>query len=192
MLVLASSSPRRRELLTRAGIEFTIVNADIPEDQHEAEPPLDYSRRLAREKAEAVLQRLPAGPAQVLGADTIVVIHGNVLGKPEDNAQAHRMLRMLSGHTHDVITAVCLLTRNAEGHVTTDLRHESTKVHFRPLSDLEINAYISTREPFDKAGAYAIQGGASAFVASCDGDHDNVVGLPVKLVQQMLRGTGAH
>jgi septum formation protein len=192
MLVLASSSPRRRELLTRAGIEFTVVNADLPEDQHEREAPLEYCRRVAREKAETVLNRLPDAPAQVLGADTIVVLDGNVLGKPRDNAQAHRMLRMLSNHTHDVITAVCLLTRDSKGQVTTDLRHETTKVRFRALSNLEIDAYISTREPFDKAGAYAIQGGASAFVASCDGDYDNVVGLPVKLVREMLDRAGAR
>jgi septum formation protein len=192
MLVLASSSPRRRELLTRAGLEFTVVNADIPEDQHEDEPPLEYCRRLAGEKAEAVLKRLPEGPTEVLGADTIVVLDGNVLGKPENNAQAHRMLRMLSGHTHDVITAVCLMRRDAYGNTASDLRHEITRVRFRALSKLEIDAYISTREPFDKAGAYAIQGGASAFVASCDGDYDNVVGLPMKLVREMLDGAPAR
>jgi septum formation protein len=186
-LVLASSSPRRRELLSSAGIAFNVVNSDIPEEQQPGEGPIAFARRLAREKAEAVLRKLQShAPVRVLGADTIVVVDGQVLGKPQTADDARRMLQLLSGRTHEVVTAVCIITRNEQGSVTADLRHATTVVRFHQLSESEISAYIATGEPLDKAGAYGIQGAASPFIAGYDGDYNNVVGLPVDLVREML------
>jgi septum formation protein len=202
-IILASSSPRRRELLTQAGYEFNVVTSDVPEERCEGETPLDYCRRLAREKAEAVLARVAKSPVEVnetaevgasapevriLGADTIVVVDDRVLGKPEDAEHAREMLEFLSGRAHKVITAVCLLTRNANGTLATDIRHAITTVTFCPMSTLDIETYIASGEPLDKAGAYGIQGGASRFIAGYEGDYDNVVGLPVFLVREMLSG----
>jgi septum formation protein len=206
-IILASSSPRRRELLTQAGYEFTVVTSDVPEERCEGETPLDYCRRLAREKAEAVLARIAnrgverafrpankiaevgaAPEVRILGADTIVVVDDRVLGKPEDAEHAREMLELLSGRAHQVITAVCLLTSNANGTLATDIRHAITTVTFCPMSTLDIETYIASGEPLDKAGAYGIQGGASRFIAGYEGDYDNVVGLPVFLVREMLSG----
>ena len=189
MLILASGSPRRRELLERAEISFTAVSADIPEVRQHGETPAQFARRLAREKAEAVLQRLETPAAtKILGADTIVVADDAVLGKPRDDDDGARMLALLSGREHRVITAVCLLIRDEAGAVQADVRDATTVVHFRQLTEAEIESYVRTGEPRDKAGAYAIQGGAAGFVNAIDGDYDNVVGLPVKLVRQMLNG----
>jgi len=179
-LILASASPRRAELLRNAGIAFSVDPAHVPEQPLENEPPQEYAKRLAREKARAVLARHPKDA--VLGADTIVVIGGRVLEKPLDIDDAARMLRALSGRTHEVITGVCLA---AAGFERTQA--ESTRVTFAELSDQEIAGYVATGEPMDKAGAYAIQGIASRWAVRIEGCYFNVVGLPVPLVYGMLR-----
>lgn len=185
MLILASSSPRRRELLKNAGIDFMVKTSDIPEVQQPGESPEAFSKRLAREKAEAV--RPQAANSFVLAADTIVIIGQEVLGKPKNAADATRMLSKLSGDTHEVMTAVCLLTPSGD----QDVRHEVTRVHMCAFDEKEIAAYVAHGEPMDKAGAYAIQGMASRWVDGIDGDYFNVMGLPVALVYRMLREHGA-
>ena len=180
MIVLASASPRRGEILTNAGIPFVReVPADIDETPRPNEPPRDYVVRLAREKAESVEA---GGGRIVLGADTTVVIDGQILGKPSDQADAARMLRLLSGRSHEVITGICL--RSARGQITDAAL---TCVWFAALSDSEIAAYAASGEPMDKAGAYGIQGLASKFVERIDGCYFNVMGLPVSLVYSHLR-----
>ena len=168
-------------MLEREGIAFRVLTSHIEEARRDGEPPIEYARRLAREKAQAVHARLGRQDGKVLAADTIVVADDHVLEKPRDVADAERMLRMLSGRPHEVTTAVCLLHGGRE-----DVRHATTVVRFRALSDAEIRAYVETSEPFDKAGAYGIQGGAAKFVESMEGDYDNVVGLPMFLVKEML------
>ncbi len=214
MIVLASASPRRQELLRTAGIPFTVQAADINETPLAGESPRDCAQRLAREKALAVFQS--RSQQCVLGADTIVVVGNTILGKPRDAEDAARMLRLLAGHTHAVITGVCLVgpvaggqwsvaskgkTTRLPGHVeekrtiahrqlATALERtvsESTLVTFCELSDHEIRDYIATGEPMDKAGAYAIQGVASRWIPRIEGDYSNVVGLPVARVYAMLR-----
>ena len=150
-LILASASPRRAELLRNAGISFIIEPAHVPEEPTADELPLVYAQRLARDKARAIFARYPDNV--VLGADTIVVVDEHLLEKPRDDADAARMLRLLSGRTHQVITGVCLI---AQGFEQTEA--EITEVRFSPLTESEIAGYIATREPMDKAGAYAIQG----------------------------------
>jgi len=209
-LVLASASPRRRELLVQAGYSFQVHPAHIPEDPHPAEDPIAYVVRLAREKAETVFRELvlkghgpvPSGrraesdservwaltpegilpeTLTVLGADTTVVLDNQILGKPEDPADAARMLRLLSGRTHRVITGVAIVT-----DTRTEVAAEVTAVKFLTLSDQEIAAYIATGEPMDKAGAYAIQGRAARWIPRIEGDYFNVVGLPLALVSTLL------
>jgi septum formation protein len=228
MLILASASPRRRELLTQAGFTFEVHPAHIPEDPKPNEDPIAYVTRLAREKAEAVFRDLisnaslnpvlkghdfsransnpkevralaPGGspsevltytpaslprasaPLQVVGADTTVTLDNQILGKPENEADAARMLRLLSGRTHRVITGVAVVTATH-----TEVAAEVTAVTFLTLSDEEIAAYIATGEPMDKAGAYAIQGRAARWVPRIVGDYFNVVGLPIALVATLL------
>jgi septum formation protein len=184
MLVLASASPRRRELLTQAGYSFTVHPAHIPEDPLPGEPPIAYVTRLAREKADAVFRQLSAqspGPLQVLGADTTVTIDNQILAKPENPADAARMLRLLSGRSHHVITGVAVVTAGG-----AEVAAEVTGVRFLTLSDPEIEAYIATGEPMDKAGAYAIQGRAARWIPRIEGCYFNVVGLPLALVSAML------
>jgi len=218
MLVLASASPRRRELLTQAGFTFHVHPAHIPEDPRPNEDPIAYVIRLAREKAEAVFAALTQNPVQsagendkrqgttsvvpqkpqnearalapegstaesiiVLGADTTVTIDNQILGKPENAADAARMLRQLSGRTHRVITGVAIVTATR-----TEVAAEVTGVTFLTLSDDEIAAYIATGEPMDKAGAYAIQGRAARWIPRITGDYSNVVGLPIALVTTLL------
>ena len=191
MLVLASASPRRQELLRNAGISFTVHPTNIPELPRPGEKPRECAERLAREKAQAVLRQHPG--KLVLGADTIVVVEGEILGKPRDEADAMRMLRLLSGRTHQVITGVCLGLRTGNQKLETgfeDTRSETTLVTMIPLSDEDIRSYIATGEPMDKAGAYAIQGLASRWIPRIDGDYFNVVGLPVALVFTMLQEHG--
>jgi len=183
-LILASSSPRRQELLREIGIPFQVHAANINEDQSVGEAPIAYALRLAREKAEAVAARYPQ--SCVLGADTIVVLNGEVLGKPRDRADAARMLRLLSGRTHEVTTAVSLI---APGTLA-ETRASTTKVHFREIAEAEVQQYVAGDEPMDKAGAYAIQGGASRWTDRIEGEFSNVVGLPLSLVTEMLRTTG--
>ncbi len=237
MLILASSSPRRRELLTQAGFPFRVVTLPVDEGRHPGEDPVLYTQRLARAKAEAVYlaeqhraekqknerpaeprphaeqhkpereaplyrpapkppaprQPTPAPPPAiaapmvepllVLGADTIVVCDNYVLGKPADPHDAARMLRMLSGRTHRVITGVCLYSA-----VGGDVASETTIVTMQTLSDQEIHDYIGTGEPADKAGAYAVQGRAGRWVPRIDGCYFNVVGLPLSLVGNLIEG----
>jgi septum formation protein len=185
-LVLASASPRRRELLAQAGYAFEVRPAHVNEDLRPGEDAIAYVVRLAREKALSVLAELSSkGPAPpqvvVLGADTTVTLDGHILAKPEDAADAVRMLRMLSGRTHRVITGVAIAT--AKG---VEVAAEVTGVHFRVLSDEEIAAYVATGEPMDKAGAYGIQGLAAKWIPRVEGCYFNVVGLPLALVATML------
>jgi septum formation protein len=209
MLVLASASPRRQELLRNAGISFAVQPADIDETPRAGEAPREYAERLAREKALAVWRLRPQDV--VLGADTIVVVDEAILGKPADAADAARMLRLLSGRTHRVVTGVCVVEAvgdgplpDANGALHVDSRRtayeilrtenrelrtgsETTLVTMNELSDEEIRDYVATGEPMDKAGAYAIQGVASRWIPRIEGDYANVVGLPVALVYAMLR-----
>lgn len=183
-LILASSSPRRQELLREIGIPFQVHAANIDEDQMPGEASIPYALRLAREKAQAVAAQYPQ--SYVLGADTIVVIEGEVLGKPKDHADAERMLRLLSGRSHEVTTAVSLV---AQGTLA-ETRASTTKVYFREIAETEIQQYVVGGEPMDKAGAYAIQGGASRWTDRIEGEFSNVVGLPLSLVTEMLKTTG--
>jgi len=182
-LVLASASPRRAELLRAAGIPFEVVAADVDERQHEGEEPDTYVCRLATEKAARVAIAHPG--RAVLGADTTVVVDGEVLGKPRDPAEAASMLGRLSGRSHQVLTGVCLI--DAGGGADTALA--TTTVEFRPLTPGAIASYVASGEPMDKAGAYAIQGLAGGFVTRIHGGYDNVVGLPMTLVTDLLRRT---
>ena len=180
MLVLASASPRRQELLRNAGIPFEVQPAHIPEDTLPGEQAKDCAERLARDKAQAVSRQRPQDI--VLGADTVVVIEGVILGKPPNAADAARMLRVLSGRQHQVITGVCVVA-NGRSSVAS----ETTAVTMSEISEQEIADYVATGEPMDKAGAYAIQGIASRWIPRIEGDYSNVVGLPVALVWRMLR-----
>jgi septum formation protein len=193
MIVLASASPRRQELLRNAGIPFTVQPAEINEAPLAGESPRDCAERLAREKALAVFQGQPQ--QWVLGADTIVVVDGAILGKPCDADNAKQMLRLLSGRTHAVITGVCVVEPVASGQGSvaskTNTASETTLVTFCDISNDEIRDYVATGEPMDKAGAYAIQGIASRWIPRVEGDYSNVVGLPVALVYRMLRERGA-
>jgi len=179
MLVLASKSPRRQEILSRAGIDFVLRPAAIDEGLAAGESPGDHVRRLAREKAEAV----PLAPGEILlGADTVVVAGGQVLGKPADERQAAWMLRQLSGRQHEVLTGICFRTLD---RLVVDA--ETTRVRFVELSEAEIAACVASGEPMDKAGAYAIQGLASKFIDRIEGCYFNVVGLPMALVYRHLQ-----
>lgn len=182
-LILASASPRRRELLRQAGFEFEVRPSTMEEMPHPGEAPEDFVHRAARDKALDVAVLAPPY-SLVLGADTVVVADHEILGKPSGVDDAARMLRLLSGITHRVITGVCLA--RAPDRVEA-LRHETTFVTFRRLDDREISGYIASGEPFDKAGAYGIQGLASKFVRRIDGCYFNVVGLPVALVYELLK-----
>jgi septum formation protein len=189
MLVLASASPRRQELLRNAGISFTVQVAGIDESPVEGESPRSCAERLARDKARVVFRSRPQD--FILGADTIVVVDATMLGKPRDSADAARMLRMLSGRSHQVITGVCVLKPVAGKSVNReDMHSETTLVTMSELSDEEIQAYVATGEPMDKAGAYAIQGIASRWIPRIEGDYSNVMGLPVSLAFRMLRDAG--
>ena len=196
-LVLASASPRRQELLRAAGIAITVQPTNIPEVPKDGESPKACAERLAREKAWAVFKDRPND--FVLGADTIVVVGDEILGKPKNAADASRMLRLLSGRTHQVTTGVCLMgppsnTNSGESSKSEnplgDTRSETTLVTMAGLSDDEIRAYVETGEPMDKAGAYAIQGIASRWIPRIEGDYSNVVGLPLALVYRMLKERG--
>jgi septum formation protein len=178
-IILASTSPRRAELLTAAGIPFVTHRVDVDESALDGETAPACARRLARAKAEAVAR--PPG-AIVLGADTLVVVDGDALGKPLDEAAAAAMLRRLSGRTHEVVTGVAIVH---DGGASVDV--VSTQVTFETLTEAEIAWYVGTREPLDKAGAYGIQGGASRFVTRIEGSYSNVVGLPVELVYRRLQ-----
>ena len=192
-MVLASASPRRQELLEAAGIEFDVMPSAVKEQQRANETAAQFVRRIAAEKALDVLKRVASEPPRpVLGADTVVVVDGRTLGKPASPKEAKRMLRLLAGKQHRVLTGVCLayaipVPRGDARKIRKDVRIASTTVRFAPLSEKEIEEYVATGEPMDKAGAYAIQGRASKFVERIEGCYFNVVGLPVSLVYQMLK-----
>ena len=179
-IVLASASPRRRELLQTAGVEFTVCVSDAEERIPPGTPPHEAVMLLAKQKALAVAKDRPND--LVIGADTVVVYDGAILGKPADEADAARMLRMLSGRTHTVYTGVCLVSAGS-----AETFFEQTQVTFYPLTDDEIAAYIATGEPMDKAGAYGIQGRGCTLVRGICGDYFNVVGLPVAALCRRLK-----
>jgi septum formation protein len=186
MLILASASPRRHELLTQAGLSFTVASADINEELLPSEVAAAYVQRLAEEKAQAIWNLRKANdsrdaPLIVLGADTCVVSEGNILGKPADTADARRMLELLSGRTHAVLTGIAAITR-----VKTVCALEITQVTFNVLKDAEIAKYIASGEPMDKAGAYAIQGYAARWIPRIEGCYFNVVGLPIARTVDLL------
>jgi len=182
-LLLASASPRRRELLRNAGFEFEVQPSRIVEEIQRGERPEDFARRAAREKAMQIAASSPRG-SFVLGADTVVVIDGETLGKPSNREDATRMLRLLSGRTHQVHTGICLVRAPTEIEA---LEHETTLVTFRELDEEEIRGYVESGEPLDKAGAYAIQGLASKFVTRISGCYSNVVGLPMARLYEILK-----
>jgi len=179
-IVLASASPRRAELLRAAGIDFDVDPANVDESIGGGELPIEYVSRLAEAKGRVIYERDAA--RTVLAADTVVVVDGHILGKPPDGTDARRMLRLLSDRKHEVLTAVSIFH---PGDIV-DTRVEVTSVEFASLTDSDIDWYVSTGEPMDKAGAYAVQGLASRFVTRIEGSYSNVVGLPVALVYQML------
>jgi septum formation protein len=188
-LILASSSPRRAEILRQAGIAFEIFTAPVDESRGPDESPTAYVRRLAETKARAVAEGGAAAqaPAWIVGADTVVLIDGLVLGKPASAAEARRMLESLSGRTHEVLTGVAVL-RLPEG--AAQVEQEITRVTLAPLSKEEIEDYIATGEPFGKAGAYAIQERAGRFVTHIEGCYFNIVGLPLGRLYRMLNKLG--
>lgn len=186
MLFLASSSPRRSELLRQLGLRFEVLEVSIEEVRAAAEPAADYVSRVAREKAGAGLLQVAAVPAAVvLGADTEVVLDGEVFGKPADAADAAGMLRRLSGRTHRVVSDVWCVSAAGEAH-----RSCVSEVSFAVLSDPQIAAYVVTGEPFGKAGGYAIQGRAAAFIAGLSGSYSGVMGLPLFETAALLRQAG--
>ena len=184
-VILASGSPRRRDLLRMVGIDHEVISADIDESYLPGEPPIAHAERLAREKGRVVAERHPE--ALVLSADTIVVIDGEVLGKPVSEEEAVRMLRRLSGRTHTVFTAVAVTW-----HGRTDSSVEAVTVTFRPMSDSLIRAYVATGEPMDKAGAYGIQGYGATLVERIDGDFFAVMGLAIGGLIELVRQAGAE
>ena len=185
-LFLASTSPRRRELLAQAGIEFTVLDVAIDESQRPSELPTAYVERLAKEKAEAGFLTVESDEnAVVLAADTIVVLEDDILGKPQNKAYAHEMLRSLSGRSHVVMTAFAIKT-----HKQIRVQRVNTTVFFRPLTSKEIEWYWQTGEQLDKAGGYGIQSKGGIFVSSISGSYSTVVGLPLAEVVVALRGLG--
>ena len=186
-IVLASASPRRSELLASAGYSFAIVPADIDETPYPGEDPVAHVLRLAEGKAAAAAKLAPG--RFFIGADTIVLLDGEVLGKPKDNADATNMLQRLSGRMHHVITGFSLFDSESGKAVT---RHVSTEVYFREVPADEIAAYVDTGCPLDKAGAYAIQGGAASMVEKINGSYTNVVGLPLCELVNLLKEYGVE
>ena len=190
-LILASASPRRRELLAQAGFIFTVESADVDESRRVNEEPAAYVLRLAVEKAQAVFARRAAEdvgdtPLIVLGADTTVVCDGQILAKPADAADAMRMLRRLSGRTHQVLTGVAAVTRAG---VVSGV--ETTEVVFAPIPESDLAAYCATDEPLDKAGAYGIQGYAARWIPRIDGDYFNVMGLPIARTAKLIEAASS-
>ena len=186
MLILASASPRRRELLAQAGLVFAVESADVNEDLQQGEAPAKYVERLAVEKAQAVWDRHKANevgddPITVIGADTTVVCSGEVLGKPVDEADARRMLELLSGRTHQVMTGVAAISRKG---VVSDV--EVTQVFFDLIAEDELAQYLASGEPLDKAGAYGIQGYAARWIPRIEGCYFNVVGLPLAKTMALI------
>jgi len=186
--ILASASPRRRDLLLAAGAEFDIVPADVPECERPGEPPHEVALRLATQKALAVARRVGPAPArQVLGADTVVSLDGVSLGKPRDAEHALQLLGRLAGRTHDVITGVAIA---ASDSLEVRSLSVTTRVTMHPADPASLRAYVATGEPLDKAGAYAIQGEGRRLIARVEGSESNVVGLPIEETLALL-GVGA-
>jgi septum formation protein len=183
--ILASASPRRAEILSALGLSFDVIPSDAPEDWHDGEAPADYVVRIARAKANAIAAKLDAG--FVIAADTAVVVDGRPLGKPNGPDEAVSMLRLLSGRWHAVMTGVVLRQVASDRE---DAGHEKTLVRFRPLTDQEIEAYVATGEPLDKAGAYAIQGRGMLFVEEIAGNYHNVMGFPPNVLARLARRFG--
>jgi septum formation protein len=181
MLILASSSPRRRDLLTAAGIPFEVFPVAVDESVGKSEPPGEHVRRLAQEKAREAFAERPG--SVVLAADTIVLVGGEMMGKPKDDDDAARMLRQLSGREHEVLTGLAIMSDKG---VAIEVCR--TRVWVNPLSDEEIEEYVASGEPADKAGAYGIQGRGSRFIDRIQGSYSNVIGLPVALVYRLLKG----
>jgi septum formation protein len=184
-LILASASPRRRELLQQTGVTFTVIPSNTDEDIRPGEAPEVYALRVAREKATDVATHQSGN--WVLGADTIVAIDDTILGKPRDAADGFRMLRLLSGRTHRVMTAFVLLDPNGQAYANQIV---TSQVNFKALTDTQIQEYLATGEPFDKAGAYAVQGIGAALVDQVEGSYTNVVGLPLDEVLTVLHSAG--
>jgi septum formation protein len=188
LLVLASASPRRRDLLTRAGLRFEIVPADVLEEVRAGEAPRMLVERLAAEKAASVRDRLPAQPRRVvLGSDTVVVLDADILGKPRDPEHAVAMLRRLAGRTHTVWTGVAVATTGADALC---VRSVESRVTLRAADDAELRAYVATGEPLDKAGSYALQGEGRRLVSRVDGSESNVIGLPLEETLELLAAAG--
>jgi len=187
-LVLASASPRRRELLARAGVPFEIRPANIAENAQPGEAYQALVTRLASEKAHAIARDLPSSPLRwVLGSDTLVVLEGEAIGKPRDARHAESLLGRLAGRVHEVITAVALVRSDGSERHSFYVR---SKVHMRPASGAEIARYVATGEPLDKAGAYAVQGEGRRFVTKIEGSETNVIGLPLSETLALLRQVG--
>lgn len=190
-LYLASKSPRRRQLLEQLGVEFEVLDVDIPEMPVPGESPVAYVERLARQKAAAGRAALPASATEhgwVLGSDTEVVLDGEIFGKPADDGDAVAMLCRLAGHEHQVLTGVCLVGPPGSGPAASMVC--TTRVRFAALDDTAIRVYVATGEPFGKAGAYAIQGRAGAFVSHLSGSYSGVMGLPLYETAALLRRAG--
>lgn len=180
-LILASGSPRRKELLTAAGWPFEAITAGVDESLKPGEDPATYVQRLALSKAEAVATKLKHG--LVLGADTTVVVDNQILGQPDDDRDARRMLQLLNNKWHEVLTGVAVVRVNGESRVA----YETTRVRFAEMNENEINWYIATGEARGKAGAYGIQGAAGLFIKEIEGDYFNIVGLPIRLVYELIK-----
>jgi septum formation protein len=185
-LILASSSPRRAEILADAGLPFSVLSSAVDESPYAGETPAALVQRLANAKADLVTARA-VGPAIVVGADTVVVLDDKILGKPRSIEEARHMLQQLSGRTHSVLTGVALV-RLPDGERREF--SESTLVHFRQISEEELSSYLATEEPYDKAGAYAIQGQAGRYIPRIEGCYFNVVGLPLSRVLTELKTLG--
>lgn len=182
-IILASASPRRKELLAQIGVPFKSMSMDINEDIHVNEQPADYVKRLAEQKALAALDASQGLP--ILGADTSVIINGTILGKPQNEDDAKRLLRLLSGKTHQVLSGIAVIQQNGKD-VKLMSNVVSTDVTFQPLSEHSIEQYVASGEPMGKAGAYGIQGFAATFISRIEGSYSNVVGLPLMETAQLL------
>ena len=180
-LVLASASPRRAEILRMSGWDFETFPTAVDETRRIGEDAAPYVERVAREKAEAAAQGV--ADRIVVGADTVVVIDGEILGKPRDAEDARRMLRLLQDRWHKVVTGICVINKNS---AAAEIAHETTEVKFGPMTEDEIDWYVSTGEPMDKAGAYAIQGLSARFIERIRGDYLNVVGLPLRELYKIV------
>lgn len=185
-IILASKSPRRREILKQMGLCFDIVPAVEEEQTGETDPALAVEE-LSKQKALEVIRKIPDEEALVIGADTVVALDGLILGKPKDQGQARQMLKSLRGRSHSVFTGVTLIRREAGGREDMVVFSERTDVEFYPMEDAEIENYISTGEPMDKAGAYGIQGKAFVYIRGIQGDYYNVVGLPAARIYQEMK-----